>query len=41
MDLVIGNKKSNVNSLTLYERKSKIGMAIKYMVKKLKPSPKH
>ena len=41
MDLVIGNKKSNVNLLTLYERKSKIGMAIKYMVKKLKPSPKH
>ena len=24
MDLVIGNKKSNVNLLTLYERKSKI-----------------
>ena len=41
MDLVIGNKKSNVNLLTLYERKSKIGMAIKYMVKKLKPSSKH
>ena len=40
MDLVIG-KKSNVNLLTLYERKSKIGMVIKYMVKKLKPLPKH
>ena len=40
MDLVI-SKKSNVNLLTLYERKSKIGMVIKYMVKKLKPLPKH
>ena len=29
MDLVIGKKSKNVNLLTLYERKSKIGMAIK------------
>ena len=28
MDLVIGKKSTNVNLLTLYERKSKIGMAI-------------
>ena len=41
MDLVIGNKKSNVNLLTLYERKSKIGMAIKIYGKELRPSPKH
>ncbi len=34
MDLVIGNKKNNVNLLTLYERKSKIGMAKKFMAKK-------
>ena len=33
MDLVIGNKKTNVNLLTLYERKSKFGIAIKFMVK--------
>ena len=41
MDLVISKKSTNANLLTLYERKSKIDMAIKYMVKKLKPSPKH
>ena len=35
MDLVIG-KKSNVNLLTLYERKSKIGMAIKIYGKEAK-----
>ena len=29
MDLVIGKKSANVNLLTLYERKSKIGLAIK------------
>jgi len=29
MDLVIGNKKTNVNLLTLYERKSKLGISIK------------
>ena len=29
MDFVIGNKKTNVNLLTLYERKSKLGIAIK------------
>ena len=28
MDLVIGKKSINVNALTLYERKSKIGMVI-------------
>ena len=37
MDLVIGNKKStNVNLLTLYERKSKIDMAIKIYGKEAK-----
>ena len=36
MDLVIDNKKSNVNLLTLYERKSKIGMAIKIYGKEAK-----
>ncbi len=34
MDLVIGNKKTNVNLLTLYERKSKLGIAIKIHGKK-------
>ena len=29
MDLLIGKKSTNVNLLTLYERKSKIGMVIK------------
>ena len=29
MDLVIGKKSTNVNLLTLYERKSKLGIAIK------------
>ena len=29
MDLVIGKKSANVNLLTLYERKSKLGIAIK------------
>jgi IS30 family transposase len=36
MDLVMGNKKSNVNLLTLYERKSKIGMGIKIYGKEAK-----
>ena len=32
----MGNKKSNVNLLTLYERKSKIGMGIKIYGKEAK-----
>ena len=36
MDLVIGKKSTNVNLLTLYERKSKIGMAIKIYSKEAK-----
>ena len=36
MDLVIGNKKSNVNILTLYGRKSKIYMTIKIYGKEAK-----
>ena len=36
MDLVIGKKNANVNLLTLYERKSKIGMAIKIYGKEAK-----
>ena len=36
MDLVIGKKSTNVNSLTLYERKSKIVMAIKIYSKEAK-----
>jgi len=36
MDLVIGKKSANVNLLTLYERKSKIGMAIRIYGKEAK-----
>ena len=36
MDLVIGKKSTNVNLLTLYERKSKIYMAIKIYGKEAK-----
>ena len=36
MDLVIDKKSTNVKLLTLYERKSKIGMAIKIYGKEAK-----
>ena len=40
MDSVIGKKSTNVNLLTLYERKSKLGIATKFTVKKQQQSQK-